>query len=165
MNMKRIIPVLAFIYIFYFGYTHFYGDHETTHKTTHKTHQEKVISQKDNNPKYKANKEKVATQTYNTPGNGQQFSGSGEVIKVLSDDNKGSKHQRFILRLPSGQTILIAHNIDIAQRIPSLRVGEIISFNGVYETNSKGGVVHWTHRDPKGRHNSGWLQKNGQTYQ
>ncbi len=101
----------------------------------------------------------------NTPVNGRQFSGSGRVSRILPDDNKGSRHQRFILTLPNGQTILVAHNIDIAPRIPSLNIGDTISFNGVYEYNSKGGVVHWTHHDPDGKHKAGWLRKNGKIYQ
>jgi hypothetical protein len=101
----------------------------------------------------------------NTPRSGSQFSGSGRVSRILSDDNIGSKHQRFILTLSSGGTILIAHNIDIAPRIPSLNIGDTVSFNGVYEHNLKGGVVHWTHHDPKGQHEAGWLIKNGRTYQ
>ena len=39
-----------------------------------------------------------------------QVKGSGVVIKSLRDDNKGHRHQKFILRLDSGTTILIAHN-------------------------------------------------------
>jgi hypothetical protein len=45
-----------------------------------------------------------------------QVGGSGVVAKVLPDDNKGSRHQRFILRLSTGHTILIAHNIDLAPK-------------------------------------------------
>lgn len=103
--------------------------------------------------------------TSTAPKSGRQFSGSGRVSRILSDDTIGSKHQRFILTLSSGRTVLIAHNIDIAPRVPSLTVGDTISFNGVYEHNAKGGVVHWTHHDPKGRHVAGWLRKNGRTYQ
>jgi hypothetical protein len=94
-----------------------------------------------------------------------QVAGEGIVIKILSDDNDGSRHQRFILRLSSGQTLLVAHNIDVAPRIPSLREGESVAFNGVYEWNPKGGVIHWTHHDPEGRHTPGWLKYNGKTYQ
>ena len=103
--------------------------------------------------------------SYNVPASGSHFSGSGRISRILSDDNIGSKHQRFILTLSTGQTILIAHNIDIAPRVPSLRIGDTISFSGIYERNSKGGVVHWTHHDPDGRHAAGWLKKNGRTYQ
>ena len=91
--------------------------------------------------------------------------GEGVVTKILPDDNDGSRHQRFIIRLRSGQTILIAHNIDLAPRIPGLSEGDAVSFNGEYIWNSKGGTVHWTHRDPSRRHLTGWLKHNGQTFQ
>ncbi|WP_084067863.1 DUF3465 domain-containing protein [Desulfocicer vacuolatum] len=94
-----------------------------------------------------------------------QVGGSGKVIKILPDDTQGSQHQRFIIRINSGQTLLIAHNIDLAPRINALEVGDHINFYGEYEWNSKGGVVHWTHHDPSGRHEDGWLNHAGQLYQ
>jgi len=94
-----------------------------------------------------------------------QVAGEGIVTKILSDDNDGSRHQRFILRLASGQTLLVAHNIDLAPRISLLREGDSVAFNGVYEWNPKGGVIHWTHHDPDRRHEPGWLKHNGKTYQ
>ncbi|MBT8079143.1 MAG: DUF3465 domain-containing protein [Gammaproteobacteria bacterium] len=96
---------------------------------------------------------------------GQQVRGGGEIIAVLSDDNDGSRHQRFIVRLSSGRTLLIAHNIDLAPRVPSIRVGDTVSFNGEYEWNDKGGVIHWTHRDPQNRHQAGWIEHKGKRYQ
>jgi Protein of unknown function (DUF3465) len=94
-----------------------------------------------------------------------QVEGSGRVVKILSDDTQGSPHQRFIVRVGSGQTVLIAHNIDLAPRVESLHEGDNISFAGEYEWNDRGGVVHWTHRDPGGRHVAGWLEHDGRTYQ
>jgi hypothetical protein len=94
-----------------------------------------------------------------------QVEGSGVVIKILPDDLQGSRHQKFILRLSSGQTLLIAHNIDIAPRIDALREGDTVAFLGEYEWNAKGGVVHWTHHDPAGQHSSGWLEHDGSTFQ
>ncbi|MCT8987490.1 DUF3465 domain-containing protein [Shewanella sp. KJ10-1] len=41
-----------------------------------------------------------------------QVAGSGNVIKVLSDDLKGSRHKRFILKIANGGTLLVAHNIN-----------------------------------------------------
>lgn len=96
---------------------------------------------------------------------GSQVSESGTVIRILSDDNKGSRHQRFIVQLVSGKTLLIAHNIDLALRIEGLCTGDTVSFCGEYEPNAKGGVIHWTHRDPAGRHPAGWIRHNGRTYQ
>jgi len=58
-----------------------------------------------------------------------QVEGAGRVVKVLPDDNEGSRHQKFILELASG------------------------------------GVVHWTHHDPQGRHVDGWLKHDGKTFQ
>jgi hypothetical protein len=54
-----------------------------------------------------------------------QVQGQGLVTKVLADDNDGSRHQRFVVRLNSGQTILIAHNIDLAPRITTLGEGQV----------------------------------------
>lgn len=93
-----------------------------------------------------------------------QVSGRGTVIKLLADDNEGSRHQKFLVRLPSGLTLLIAHNIDLAPRINKLKVSDAIEFYGEYEWNEQGGVIHWTHKDPAGRHRAGWLQHKGQKY-
>ncbi len=87
------------------------------------------------------------------------------MVKVLKDDNNGSRHQRFILRLDSGQTVLVAHNIDLAPRIEVLNEDDTVIFKGEYVSNDKGGVIHWTHRDPQGRHEDGWLKRNGMIYQ
>lgn len=94
-----------------------------------------------------------------------QVQGVGKVIKVLSDDNNGSRHQRFILKLSSNSTILIAHNIDLAPRIENLKIDDSIEFYGEYEWNKQGGVIHWTHHDPRGKHKDGWLKHNGKIYQ
>jgi hypothetical protein len=94
-----------------------------------------------------------------------QVTGQGTVVKVLRDDGSGNRHQRFIVRLDSGRTLLVAHNIDLAPRIERLRAGDTVAFYGEYEWNPKGGVIHWTHRDPQGRHPAGWIRQGGQTYQ
>lgn len=94
-----------------------------------------------------------------------QVEGRGIVRRVLSDDNDGSRHQRFVVALASGQTLLIAHNIDLAQRVAGLRKGDVVSFSGEYEWNAEGGVIHWTHRDPNERHPAGWIKHNGKVYQ
>jgi uncharacterized protein YceK len=96
---------------------------------------------------------------------GLAVSDSGVVDRVLSDDTEGGRHQRFILRLASGQTLLIAHNIDIAPRVSELSVGDSVEFSGQYEWNDQGGVVHWTHHDPSGQHQAGWLKHGGVRYQ
>ena len=94
-----------------------------------------------------------------------QVEGEGVVARILADDLAGSRHQRFVVRLASGQTVLIAHNIDIAPRVAGLQKGDSVRFYGEYVWNEKGGMVHWTHHDPEGRHVAGWLKHNGRTYQ
>ena len=91
--------------------------------------------------------------------------GSGSVSRVLSDDNQGGRHQRFLVLLPTGQSILIVHNIDIAPRVDNLRVGDEVEFEGEYVWNSQGGLVHWTHHDPSSRHRPGWVKHAGHVYQ
>ena len=94
-----------------------------------------------------------------------QVFGQGIVTALLPDDDTGNRHQRFIITLASGQTLLMAHNIDIAPRIDSLQTGDTVSFYGEYEWNDKGGLIHWTHTDPDGSHVTGWIQHNGHRYQ
>jgi hypothetical protein len=93
-----------------------------------------------------------------------QVSGHGVVIKLLKDDNKGSRHQKFLVQINAQQTLLFAHNIDLAPRVP-LQTGDEISFYGEYVYNPKGGVMHWTHHAPRGDHVAGWILHNGQKYQ
>ncbi len=107
----------------------------------------------------------VFEQAFNNRQSNLQVTQQGEIIRVLSDDTKGSQHQRCIVKLSSGQTLLIAHNIDIAPRVPRMRTGEQLLFHGEYEWNEKGGVIHWTHHDPNGRHKDGWLEYQGKIYQ
>ena len=86
-----------------------------------------------------------------------------EVVKLLKDDLEGSQHQRFLIAAPGLPTLLVAHNIDLAPRAP-LREGDQVHIRGRYEWNNKGGVIHWTHHDPAGRKQGGWVRHRGKTY-
>jgi hypothetical protein len=145
--MKKFIPVLIITIATYVGYVQHYSLLSEAYAAD--------ATQSDS----------ILSNAFNSHTSNIQVQGQGIVTKILSDDNEGSRHQRFIVRLVSGQTILIAHNIDLASRISSLREGDTIEFNGEYEWNSKGGVVHWTHRDPVSRHPAGWLKHYGQMFQ
>jgi len=87
----------------------------------------------------------------------------GEIVRILSDDQEGSRHQRFILELESGHTVMVAHNIDLVDRIP-VNKGDNISLRGRYEWNDRGGVIHWTHHDPEGRIQGGWIKHQNESY-
>ena len=112
-----------------------------------------------------SNPDSALAQAFETRRSGLQVRAVGKVLKVLADDNDGSRHQRFILELDSGQSLLVAHNIDLAPGISGLQAGDTVEFFGEYEWNAKGGVIHWTHHDPTGRHVAGWLKHRGRTYQ
>lgn len=112
-----------------------------------------------------ARSEQVLARAFEDHSSNIQVEGGGVVTRILPDDNDGSRHQRFIIELGSGQTLLMSHNIDLAPRIAALREGDRISFYGEYEWNPQGGVIHWTHRDPDGQHPGGWIEHNGRTYQ
>jgi hypothetical protein len=94
----------------------------------------------------------------------QQVTLGARVYKLLPDDRKGLPHQRFLIMLSNGTTVLIAHDIKLAPYIP-LRQGDFVRIHGEYIWNTKGGVIHWTHHDPGGRHEGGWIDFNGQRYQ
>ena len=91
--------------------------------------------------------------------------GSGRVAKLLADDRQGSRHQRFLLRVDGGPTVLVAHNIDLAERVAPLQVGDVVRFRGEYVWNAKGGILHWTHIDPDRRHEAGWIEAGGRRFQ
>ncbi len=106
----------------------------------------------------------ILQQAFDNKTSNLQVVGQGRVTALLADDLKEDRHQRFILEFNSGQTVLVAHNIDLAPRIDSLKRGDQIEFNGEYEWNSKGGVIHWTHDDPDRKHQGGWLKHKGHIY-
>lgn len=94
---------------------------------------------------------------------GNWVDGTGVVTRVISDDNDGSRHQRFILDIRNGQTVLVAHNIDLARRVP-IGVGDRVTFRGMYEWNNLGGLIHWTHDDPMGVETGGYVSFRRRVY-
>jgi hypothetical protein len=96
---------------------------------------------------------------------GVPVEGRGRVVRILPDDDAGSRHQRFIVRLDSGTTVLVAHAFDVAGRVSPLGVGDEVSFRGEYVWNPRGGIVHWTHHDPEGRHAAGWIRRGDRVFE
>lgn len=87
----------------------------------------------------------------------------GVVVKVLPDDNDGARHQRLLVRV-GDDTVLIAHNIDLAPRAPA-KEGDAIRFKGEFDWNDRGGAVHWTHHDPAKWRPGGWVEVKGKRYE
>ena len=89
----------------------------------------------------------------------------GHIVRILPDDDKGDRHQRFVIEEDGGRTLLVAHNIDVAPRVERLYVGGHIKVFGEYEWNDLGGIMHWTHRDPEERIEGGWIEFRGNRYE
>ena len=81
----------------------------------------------------------------------------------MPDDDEGSPHQRFVIDIGDHQTLLIVHNIDLAERVP-LGMGDRVRVRGQYEWNDLGGLVHWTHRDPLEDDGGGWIRYRRKTF-
>ncbi len=93
----------------------------------------------------------------------------GKVVRLLADDNYEPRHQQFLLELDKARdfTVKVAHNIDDAPYITTLKEGDTIQIQGRYEFNDKGGVIHFTHRAdrPTKRKPGGWIDHKGKRYQ
>ena len=87
-----------------------------------------------------------------------QIKGEGVVTAMLNDDLIGSCHQRFVLELAPHKTVLVLNNIDIFPRLAPLQIGDRVEFYGEYIWNRHGGMVHWTHPDPKGIRGDGYVK-------
>lgn len=149
--MKKFLFIIIAIFV---GYSFYVNSQRPTTSAPIATTFEQSIAESD----------AILAKAFSNHQSNLQVFGQGIVVKILPDDKKGGHHQKFIIQLSSGQTLLVAHNIDIASRINSLQEGDSIRFYGEYEWNEKGGIVHWTHKDLKGFHLDGWLEHQEQKY-
>ncbi len=87
------------------------------------------------------------------------------VHKELPDDTEGDEHQRFLITLDSGVTVLVAHNTDVAPRVP-VKVGTRVKIRGKYVWNDKGGLIHWTHHNERKPDDEfGWIQVGAERFE
>jgi len=90
---------------------------------------------------------------------------SGEVISILPSATQSNRSQRFVLQMANDQTLVVSHNIDIADPIENLQVGDMVSVYGEFIWDSEGGVVQRTFHDPSGQTVDGWVERDGVIYQ
>ena len=94
-----------------------------------------------------------------------EVTADGVVVRILPDRSSSTgTHEQFIVKLTSQDvTVEIEHNISIGTRAP-VRDGDHVIVHGEYIWNSQGGLIHFTHHDPQGTHEDGYIVDNGTTY-
>jgi hypothetical protein len=93
-----------------------------------------------------------------------EVTADGTVIRLFADraSNSGT-HEQFIIRLRGEElTVEIEHNITIGARVP-VALGDQVIVHGEYIWNAEGGLIHFTHHDPQGTHEGGYIIDNGKT--
>ena len=115
-------------------------------------------------PKRKLQRERSLNPQLGKRDDGTWIEVRGIVERLLpNDDNDGSRHQRFILNVDAANTLLIAHNIDLAEPVP-VGIGDRVQVRGMYEWNDLGGLMHWTHHDPLGIEDGGYVRYRRNVY-
>ncbi|HMF27656.1 MAG TPA: DUF3465 domain-containing protein [Candidatus Cybelea sp.] len=90
----------------------------------------------------------------------------GTVTRTLGvQQGRVSPHEGFLMRLGSGCSVIVRVevNTDFTGSIPMER-GQHVLVKGEYEYYPLGGVIHWTHRDPRGRHAGGYVATGDRIY-
>jgi hypothetical protein len=91
----------------------------------------------------------------------------GTVTRDLGLRNgRSGTHEGYLLRLNNGcnVTLKVETNVDLTGPVP-IHQGDRVVVKGEYEYTRLGGVVHWTHHDPSGRHEAGFVQVGGREYE
>jgi len=73
-------------------------------------------------------------------------------------------HEAFAVRSDDGHALEVIDNVALAPRVPVL-AGDRVTIRGELIPSAKPGpIVHWTHRDPAGRHCGGYIELRGRRY-
>jgi len=98
---------------------------------------------------------------------GVEVIAQGTVLGMLGTRGGPSgEHEGFLLKLSRQCDLLlrVETNVDITGPVP-LQTGEVVTVKGQFEDDPSGGVIHWTHHDPRGRHVTGYVDAGGKLYQ
>ncbi|HEY0799054.1 MAG TPA: DUF3465 domain-containing protein [Candidatus Baltobacteraceae bacterium] len=97
-----------------------------------------------------------------------EVTASGSVARVLGiREGPSGAHEGFLLHLRgsagNGLTVKVEDNVDLTGPIP-LAPGDEVELRGEYIYNDLGGIIHYTHNDPRGVHPGGYIKVGGKTY-
>ncbi len=98
-----------------------------------------------------------------------EVTANGAIARIFgAREGPSGTHLGFLLHLAGseghGLTVRVEDNLDLTGPIP-LDEGEAAIVRGEYIYDSRGGLIHYTHRDPRGRHDAGYVQAGGRIYQ
>ena len=97
-----------------------------------------------------------------------EVTASGTVTRLLGTRRGPSgDHEGFLMKLDGagrGLTIRVEDNVGLTGPVP-LVAGDALEVRGEYIFDPRGGLVHYTHRDPSGRHAAGFILTGGRLYQ
>ncbi len=97
-----------------------------------------------------------------------EVTASGSVARVLGTRSGPSgSHEGFLLHLRGaaghGLTVRVETNVDITGPVP-LGAGDDVEVRGEYLYDERGGLIHYTHHDPRGRHPGGFVRVGKRVY-
>ena len=73
-------------------------------------------------------------------------------------------HEQFDVRRADGVQFRVIDNVDLAPRVP-VAPGDRVTVRGELVTREGAPpIVHWTHHDPRGRHQDGFIEWSGRLY-
>lgn len=98
-----------------------------------------------------------------------EVTASGSVVRQLGTrEGRSGAHEGFLLHLRGaagrGLTVRVEDNVDLTGAI-ALTPGAEVVVRGEYIFDARGGIIHYTHRDPRGRHAAGYIATGGKLYQ
>lgn len=108
----------------------------------------------------------LVCRTYASQGSRQEVLARGTIAGMLGEaQGRSGVHEGYMVQLDGRCDLLvrIETNVGITGPIP-LHRGEPVIIKGEYEYTATGGVIHWTHHDPSGRHVNGYVQAAGKFY-
>jgi hypothetical protein len=98
---------------------------------------------------------------------GAEVTVEGAVVRVLATHSGAQGvHEQFIVAVRANnaeQDVLVADNISIGRAAP-VHTGDDVTVRGELAIDPSGPVIHWTHHDPRGRHQSGFVRLGGVLY-
>ena len=76
-------------------------------------------------------------------------------------ENNSQKPDMFLMGLLAAAGLAIV----LCAWLKPLGMGDRVHVRGMYEWNDLGGLVHWTHHDPQGFEEGGWIRYRRKVFQ